>query len=1264
MSNENAPFPDPSADACPPAVDPNAPPDCTCEEALAGEICTCIEAQTTELVAALEACCASIVDAINAQTHVDVEYICDEDLNTWQLVTFVDGVETSSVDTGVSCDDPKPMPTQVVRECRDGVINIVFYTDPTDGTIPTELSAVPTAEPCDGVVTIDNTCDNPVPVVACEPLEVVIVGNEIPVVEVDTVPVCNEATGLIEYHQTTTTDGVPAETVVIPTAIACVAEPVPVVTVDVEFFCNTDTGVYDQITITTTDGVVGEPVITPTTTLCVIEPEPVVTVDVEYVCNEGTGVYDEITTTTTDGVPADPVVEATTIPCDQPEPVVTVDVEYVCNEDTGVYDEITTTTTDGVPADPVVEATTIVCVPAPEPVVTIDIELVCNADTGVYDEHIYTTTDGVTAEPVITPTTISCVVPEAPDFEQITECRNGTVHTVTSAIDADGVITEISAIDTGQECEPGAPECVKWQSVYVQMDNTGTTYKEAIEFNITNTDGSVDTFTVGPVAGWSDQVSGIAAAMDGIYSGTYDPRCTILPNGCGGLLPPPADAPAQPGIFARYINGVHCPTDIKIPVKATATRASGAVVDLPFYVIKGPEYRGQVCRTCDNGAGALQYEDGSLVAAADLPVCLFDCAEAIPEPPLAACQFDTLAGNWCDLVLSGDPDVDDTIVQSEIVITISTCGSEQSASYSVIDADGALEPYEPQGIIVDCETGEEPFVEPPPCPEGAVFECVEIPGNGYGILDNSLWNDGAAAPANHLQNGNAYEIELTKADGSTMLLGPLADPYFNTFMAAFNAAPGCKVLPVCANHTSPKGCAASHVANLAAYPAYDAPTAPGDPQNNLGNPALEELWATGWLLDCAGCESPIVRAEIVGATDPAWIGVAKDIIVHEGEPTTAFRSLNCEGVFWKDCDGNDIPAPTGGCCATPCAAPAPAAAIDAALIECCPEGGGAAVEYVRPEPQDTEQSYGIGDVIGDGTGGIKFDTASADISPELRAAHQAIIDCINDGGVANTVITDQDGNTVELDLDVVGGDGNPQYFYGGTVVDGDPGSGKLRGMTVTCSVGAACDTALRTVGCNDDRRDDKLDTLIGLQTTTNDLLQQLIDCLCGDCPECPPLDIGTPAYTSDASPVSFPTEACSPTRDYGTPISFGADAIECLTNADPGLLIRVRWSFDHEVEASTSHSGFNVSVTGGASAITPVATSSVATGADIGAAAPHSGVRADYWADFDIPLGDLLSGVVLQTSAFGTTSGQCETIHSQNITISPDDVNLSDICDC
>ena len=590
------------------------------------------------------------------------------------------------------------------------------------------------------------------------------------------------------------------------------------------------------------------------------------------------------------------------------------------------------------------------CDPPPD-VVDIDVEFVCNADTGFWDSVSTTTTNGVPAAPVVTPTDIPCPDPDTPpDMESVRVCDDvtDTYHIVTTAYAADGTSTQISDVDTGESCKKGVPECVKWQSTYIQLDNTGTSFNDSHEITLENCDGSTTVINVAPQANFSAQITEWAAQLDAAYAGVLDPRCT---TGCGGLLPPPSDAPAQPGISLRYVNGVFCPTDKKIPISATVTASSnpkavGRV--LPFASLVGPEYRGQICRTCEDGAGELQYEDGTPVEPENLPACTFSCDETIPEPPAPACTFSDFLP-VCEIKPGdySDPDnpVDPEIVTADVFLQFTTCGSDVTVSAYVTE-DDALVPHElgEDNYYGDCDTLEPAAGPPvPACPEGAVFSPVEV-GGSYFILDNSNWT---GAPTPHLQNGNNYEFTFTHADGTTTVVQQTADPYFPNFKTMAEAAmPGCKVINVCANHTSPSGCKPSFVANLAAYPAYDVPTAPGDPQNNIANPDQNELWATGWMLDCGDCNEEVVRVEITNATDAAYIGAFKEPNVYQKPKQVIYQAVTCDGVFYKDCDGNDLPAPP--CCPKPYSGDA--AAFPDCLFVDCPDPCTNGSTYINGRP--------------------------------------------------------------------------------------------------------------------------------------------------------------------------------------------------------------------------------------------------------------------------------------------------------------------------
>lgn len=266
------------------------------------------------------------------------------------------------------------------------------------------------------------------------------------------------------------------------------------------------------------------------------------------------------------------------------------------------------------------------------------------------------------------------------------------------------------------------------------------------------------------------------------------------------------------------------------------------------------------------------------------------------------CSTD-LFGPFCDFVIEDPEDGAEVAVNSSVFIVRTECtdGSNTSGFY-LLDENGDPEadPYEAEGEIKNCD-GSALEVAPPKCPEGAVFECVQYQKMA-GILDNSNWSD---SPGPHLQNGKDYVIELTLQNGQKVPVILNSTPYFPSFRGAVaDAVEGCSVRSVCANHT-----------NGTCGPSLQAPLV----EYGL-TPTQDELWATGWFIECGvGCGSPVVRAEIIESSDPAWVGASRDVSVYPGPISKAYVSVNCGGVFWKDCDGNDIEAPVELCCTTPCA---------------------------------------------------------------------------------------------------------------------------------------------------------------------------------------------------------------------------------------------------------------------------------------------------------------------------------------------------------
>jgi hypothetical protein len=547
------------------------------------------------------------------------------------------------------------------------------------------------------------------------------------VIQVDTEVICNEATGLLEYHQVTTTNGVPAAPVVTVSTIACVPEAAPEVEVDVEYVCNVDTGFYDEVTTTIVDGLIDSQVTVATSIACLA---PVVEVDVEYVCNEATGFYDEVTTTTTDGVAAQSTV-ATTLPCSDGAPEVEVDVEYVCNLDTGVYDEVTTTIVDGAVDSQVTAATAIACV---ADVVEVDVEYVCNEATGFYDVVTTTTTDGVAAAPVIEATTIVCNTPVL-DIETERVCNaDGFIHIVTTATNPVTLVTtEVSDVITNERCDecptPFTPECLVKRTVTVGYDNGVTPGSSSnncgarpnfIRFSwpfevvswVANgqTVGAGD--ALGPFTGWTPQLQGWADFFNN--NNTNTPGSAFAEF---GFLPAPT---------WRFAEITDCdPRALYGPLKIKRTDTGCIYTVFPAITSETFEtaYR-YATLDCDGNKTIVWCDaDGNTVEAPENPECYVPCgfdfgdfivgeSECVTADPVFACN-------------SVDGDL------TNVVVIVTDCPDGRTTE--VYTEESYLTAASPDDLVevdivqlVDCESGEPIDLDPKCTIEDALVVCPAV----------------------------------------------------------------------------------------------------------------------------------------------------------------------------------------------------------------------------------------------------------------------------------------------------------------------------------------------------------------------------------------------------------------------------------------------------------------------------------------------------------------------------------------------------------
>lgn len=166
--------------------------------------------------------------------------------------------------------------------------------------------------------------------------------------------------------------------------------------------------------------------------------------------------------------------------------------------------------------------------------------------------------------------------------------------------------------------------------------------------------------------------------------------------------------------------------------------------------------------------------------------------------------------------------------------------------------------------------------EPPECPPGTQL----FPGTKqeHGVIaDNSNWTD---APAVNIPNGPIYTLEGELADGT---IATASGTSWFPIRDVLNLL-GYKTNVANANH--PNGSAD-----------YGLPSW-------VPAPDSAELFALGWF-GCK-CGSELIRLEIIEHTDPAWIGVTRDLTIHQGPKEKIFWANICGIIYAKDCSGKDI----------------------------------------------------------------------------------------------------------------------------------------------------------------------------------------------------------------------------------------------------------------------------------------------------------------------------------------------------------------------
>lgn len=151
MSDDNCDTPNP-ADNLPepwvPKVPGVGPVEVTPADGACFPIENCADPETGEPAPIL-------VELANPQDQIDSEYVCGESGN-WELVVFVNGVESTRTDTGVSCTEPPPVDVEPIQECRDDTLwNVWYAVNPTTSEL-VEIGAADTGVPC-----VPEQCDQP-----------------------------------------------------------------------------------------------------------------------------------------------------------------------------------------------------------------------------------------------------------------------------------------------------------------------------------------------------------------------------------------------------------------------------------------------------------------------------------------------------------------------------------------------------------------------------------------------------------------------------------------------------------------------------------------------------------------------------------------------------------------------------------------------------------------------------------------------------------------------------------------------------------------------------------------------------------------------------------------------------------------------------------------------------------------------------------------------------------------------------------------------
>jgi len=314
-------------------------------------------------------------------------------------------------------------------------------------------------------------------------------------------------------------------------------------------------------------------------------------------------------------------------------------------------------------------------------------------------------------------------------------------------LDQDGntqeIITTCTPDNRYRECRVG-------KSAYALWDNTGTSFNQSYTFLVTYDNGSTEEVTQPVIAsgGFSGQLN-YWSSPDGFGVNPfceYQSSCNILPNGCGGLDPPPSEVLESGTDIStmrwRYLNVKCCFTE-KIPVSieiidSSFPRHVGRFLDL--IVFYGREIEYEVCGSCGKDGTWYYYGSKEEVLEQDMPICTRPCGFDFPSLSSPSCTFTYFDG--CDQNnLDGDGN------PKAIIVQYVDCGDGEvvNAIFEITN-DGSLLDYDPilvddEPNIDDCNGGiivaPEPEI-PDDVTEGIFTHCANGQPVTYCIFEKSI----------------------------------------------------------------------------------------------------------------------------------------------------------------------------------------------------------------------------------------------------------------------------------------------------------------------------------------------------------------------------------------------------------------------------------------------------------------------------------------------------------------------------------------------